>query len=140
MRKRAPAGGRTEFQRHYRYRSLAVAAVELSLAGKLEEVKVARYDRWGLIDPVTEHLAEITDPDAAAGRVGALADALLEQLPDRVDAADVALVVRERERRLAPLLRQPSTDDSDTDEDPLMMSPAEYLTARYAAPGQAALN
>ncbi|MFI6579342.1 hypothetical protein ACIBFB_26465 [Nocardiopsis sp. NPDC050513] len=136
VRERLPADERVDLRRHHGRRALAVAAVALSLSGGL--ARYDRYDRWGLEDAVTDHLTPITDPHTTGGRTGALADALLEHLAERVEAADIAKTVHER--GVARLLRQPNADsDAVGEEDPLVMGPAEYLTSRYAT-GQAALD
>lgn len=141
MRERLPAGDEPDLRRHYSRRALAVGAVQLSLAGEL--AGVGRHDRWALEDAVHEHLARVTDPHLTGGRTGALADALLEHV--RVGASEgpaAALASEVALRGVAHLLRQPSTDGTSESEgdDLLLMSPAECLTARYAAPGRPALD
>ncbi|OLT26588.1 hypothetical protein BJF83_20715 [Nocardiopsis sp. CNR-923] len=136
VRERLPADGRAHLRRHHGRRALAVCAVALSLAGRLEGI--GRYDRWALEDTLREHLDQIADPQAAGGRTGALADALLADLPERVEAADIVVAVIDR--GLARLLRQSSTDATSGGQDPLAMSPAEYLTSRYAEPGRSFLD
>jgi len=135
VRARLPAGEQVDFRRNHRPHTHAVAAIELSLSGGL--VKIASYDWWSLQDALAVHLGGRTDPHTTGGRTGALADALLEHLGQEYpDASEIAAAAR---GGVAHLLRQPSTDGDSGAEDPLVMSPAEYLTSRYAR-GQAALD
>ncbi|WP_116247709.1 hypothetical protein [Nocardiopsis sp. FIRDI 009] len=112
--------------RTYTARSFAQAAVVMAVEGEF-----GPSIRGGLEQRAEQHLASLDNPhqDHATPRVAALADALIEHIPDHDRGREHTLLTPVAKEGLAWLLAPYDPAKADA---PLVMSPAEHLTARYA--------